>query len=451
MDDLLDDMAKMETVVKTSDGALPLPTELSKNPISPNNRVTKANSLVDAHYKLTAPEQKLVIMAASLIEPQDKAFKEYLIPVQDVINVLGINDHAFRQRLKQRIKAIFKKPLMITLPNGGDLVCTWFSSARIPTRKGFVAFCFDPQLKPYLIELKSRFTSYKLENVVQLGSSYSIRLYEILKGFENAPLQQRAIPISDLRGMLGIPPEKYKQYGGFKRIVIEPARKEIAEKTDIEFTYKERKLGRKITWLIFAVTKRKQVFVQAKPCEPETDMADITPPAIDPSLLEKIPQSYRDHHNTLKLVAAAAEQYGKGYVWRNLEYVANRNPGDYPAYLAHALKDDYGRKIGLQQQTLFAETETEPAETQDPSRPTDRNKRAKLRMQRMEQTSAKDRPEHLPQVRIIPGERVMYQGQEYVIEAGHCFALGNGTSLTEMQIRTKVSQGEITPAPKEGQ
>lgn len=426
------------------------PDEKSNKQPSLDNRVTKANQLVEAHYKLTAKEQKFILAVVSMIEPNDTAFKEYYIQISDLLKILGVNQPDYGPRLERWIRNLFKKPVTIRKEGSGFLIANWLSSFETFPGEGYVAICFDPKLKPYLLKLKSRFTTYRIENIVQLGSAYSIRLYEILKGLENAQLKQRTFQINDLRSMLGIEDSKYAHFGHFRSRVLETAKAEITEKTDISFTYSERKFGRRVEWLIFTVTKRKQAFVTEPGSSDEIDLADVTHPDIDPSILEYIPPFFRSHHETLRTVAEAIEKYGNGYVMRNLGYVATRHPGHYPAYLAHAFRKDYGRNFSPQQQVLFEPTprasqpEPEPvqpaASAQEPERPISGGKK-----RLMEQPLDNARPKPRPQVQIIPGERVMYGGQEYVIESAKSIYLGKGTSLTEMQIRSKVAVGEITP------
>lgn len=45
---------------------------------------------------------------------------------------------------------------------------------------------------------------------------------------------------------------------------------------------------------------------------------------------------------------------------------------------------------------------------------------------------------------IEPGMMLVYQGRQYVVESARSIYLGNGTSLTEMQIRKGLQAGVIT-------
>jgi len=97
------------------------------------------------------------------------------------------------------------------------------------------------------LELKEKFTSYQLENVVRLNSVYSIRIYELLKQYER--IRKRKLTLEELRYFLGIEKDKYIQYGHLKNKVLLVAQKEINEKTDIQFTFNEIKQEPSISYI----------------------------------------------------------------------------------------------------------------------------------------------------------------------------------------------------------
>ncbi|WP_376296052.1 replication initiation protein, partial [Streptomyces sp. NPDC055966] len=118
-------------------------------------------------------------------------------------------------------------------------------------KEGTVDIRYDPFLRPYLLQLKREFTSYKLENVVKLKSSYAIRIYELLKQYER--LKERSFYLKDLRKMLGAE-DIYPAYGNFKQRVLVPAQKELKAKTDISFEIEEIRTGRRVDKIKFFIT-----------------------------------------------------------------------------------------------------------------------------------------------------------------------------------------------------
>ncbi|TCO70679.1 replication initiation protein [Marinisporobacter balticus] len=228
-----------------------------------NYLVKKANSLIEASYKLTLNEQKLVLICASLIKKEDEDFKTYQLSVKHLADMLNM-DYKIAYRELQKLTAnLMSKVLKMYIPNRKKpdkldvLQISWFSSVRYLTGEGIVEARFDPGLKPFMINLKKHFTSYQLKNIVSLRSTYSIRIYEILKQYQT--IGERTIKIEKLREILGIGDKQYPRYSNFKQKVLKVAYKEISENTDVSFEFEEIKLGRKIDKIKFIIKSKKMV------------------------------------------------------------------------------------------------------------------------------------------------------------------------------------------------
>jgi plasmid replication initiation protein len=216
--------------------------------------VTKANALVEANYRLSLVQQKIVITMASLIQPEDEDFKWYRLHVKHFMEILGTNNHNIYREMVSSVHNLMERVVTIYLGGEEYLKTHWVQKAKYRVGGGYVEISFDPDLKPFFLHLKEKFTTYKLKNVMQLKSSYSIRIYELLKQYQG--IGKRTITVDSLRKMLGIEPEEYTAYNNMKRRVIVVAHKEINEKTDISFEFKEIKAGRKVNELEFIIQKK---------------------------------------------------------------------------------------------------------------------------------------------------------------------------------------------------
>ena len=219
-----------------------------------NNLITKSNMLIEANYKLGLLEQKIILCLASNINPSDSDFKTYTLPIKEFTNLLGLKGKPKYGELRQITKEMMKKVFELRIDNKVSQV-SWLSYVAYNETEGTIDIRFDPFLRPYLLELKREFTSYRLENVVKLKSSYSIRLYELLKQYEK--LQERTFDLQTLRGMLGAK-DIYPAYGNFKQRVIIPAQKELKKRTDISFEIEEIKTGRKVDKVKFLISSSTQ-------------------------------------------------------------------------------------------------------------------------------------------------------------------------------------------------
>lgn len=228
--------------------------------------VNKSNNLITASYDLTLQEQKLILTLASMVQPKDTDFKEYEFKIKDFMDLLGLEDKSKYTQIPKITKELMKK--VFEIREGEDILqLSWLSSARYNEGSGIVILKFDSSLKPYLLQLSEFYTKYRLENILQLKSKYSLRIYELLKS--NQYLGTYEISLEDLKEMLGATEKSYSVYQNVKNRIILRAQKELKEKTDISFTFTEIKFKRKVSAIKFYINKNK-IENESKIIEPET-------------------------------------------------------------------------------------------------------------------------------------------------------------------------------------
>jgi plasmid replication initiation protein len=214
-----------------------------------NELIVKSNKLIEASYKLTAGEQKIIYKLTSIINKNDDDFKEYSFKISEFIELLGIKDQSKYTEIPKITKGLMKKVFTIH-DEKGELQISWLSSVRYLKGTGEVILKFDSNLKPLLLELKKEFTKFNIKNVIKFKSFYSMRIYELLKQYLN--IGERNFELDELRYILGIELEEYKLYSDFKRYVIVQAQKELI-KSDLYFDFQEIKTGRKVTSIKFII------------------------------------------------------------------------------------------------------------------------------------------------------------------------------------------------------
>ena len=220
-----------------------------------NNVVTKSNILIEANYKLTITEQKIVLYLVSKIRKDDDDFKTYTLPIKQFYELLGYKGNPKYSEMKKITKNLIGKVVEIKEEKKLKQM-SWLSYVEYNENDGSVNLSFDPRLKPYLLQLKREFTSYKLKNVMELKSGYSIRIYEILKKWQT--IKEVEIPLKELREMVGST-DTYREYHNFKKRVLTTAQNEIEEKTDIAFDYEEIKKGKRVVSIRFMIHSKNNI------------------------------------------------------------------------------------------------------------------------------------------------------------------------------------------------
>ena len=219
-----------------------------KGCIMKNRNIVKQDyKLVNAKYKLNTSEIKFIMTALCQINANDKDFSEYEIKVSELEEKLQSEQN--ETRLKQFAKRILSKPLEVPTDDGW-IVFNWFSKIQYIRGKSKFIVRIDPDLKPYLLQLKKRFVKYNLKYILPLTSNYSIRLYQLLKEYEK--LTKRTFTLEELQELLQVP-KSLKIYNRFKEKVLKVAEKELIENCDIFFEYEEIKQGRKVNEILFRI------------------------------------------------------------------------------------------------------------------------------------------------------------------------------------------------------
>jgi plasmid replication initiation protein len=210
--------------------------------MSKKNLVVQHNAIIEARYKLSVGEQRLIKTLASMIDSQDEEFKPYTLRVADFAALVGVERKDYHEAVKEVAEGLMSRPFTL-FEGSSSVTLTWFSSVRYKAGSGVVEIRFDPGMKPYLLQLKERFTQYELGNVLRLKRTYSIRMYELCKQYQS--LGRRRFTIDQLRAILCLD-SGYSLYSNIKSRVLLDSQKELAEKTDISFEFEEIKEGRKV-------------------------------------------------------------------------------------------------------------------------------------------------------------------------------------------------------------
>jgi len=220
--------------------------------------VVKSNSLVEARYRLSLQESHVVLWLLTQICPDDEDFKPHSMKISEFSAMVGVKVDSQYKELRKITMRLIQRGLSIYEPETKEwLQVSWLSSARYKTKHGVVLLEFSPQLKPYLLQLKSQFTKIDIADTIKFKSVYAIRIFELLSQY--AAIGKRETGIEELRAWCGIKKDEYELYADLKRKVFNRAKNEINTKTDYEVDYKEIKESRKVVGLEWTI-KRKTHF-----------------------------------------------------------------------------------------------------------------------------------------------------------------------------------------------
>ncbi|NBQ65840.1 MAG: RepB family plasmid replication initiator protein, partial [Verrucomicrobia bacterium] len=182
--------------------------EKAKNSFKNSIIAIQHNNLVQAKYSMTLQQKRIMIL----------------------IEICNLSGESAYKELKDITFSLIEKGIRIVdITNPKEDIETqipWLSSAKY--RSGRVTLTFSPELKPYLLLLKDRFTAINVIDLMQFKSIYAIRIYELLKQYQD--IGERTLTIDEIKECCGIV-GKLNKYDHFEKKLILIAQREINEKS----------------------------------------------------------------------------------------------------------------------------------------------------------------------------------------------------------------------------
>ena len=258
------------------------------NPAS-ESIITKSNDLIQkTKYALPKLEQKVLLAMMAQINPKEApdANRVYSLSFSDFGRLAGVNmhDNTYLEYLKDTVKSLEDRSFWSLDPtsNGHQYkVLSWLQrGSTVNDSDKQIRVRFNPEILPYLSQLKSNYTSYNVEYLLTMNSTYSMRFYEILLSYDNGDadygytnglvfqpvtdevldkfpdkaqeikgFKYKVFDIQELKEQLSPPPEKrkkdkekpltekYSNFHDFERYVLTKAKDEINQMTDLWFDY----------------------------------------------------------------------------------------------------------------------------------------------------------------------------------------------------------------------
>ena len=269
-----------------------------------SKRITKSNAIVNASYRFSLNELRILLYGLSHIDPRSDDFPMFhRVRVKDLADFYDIGEKergSFYDNIKEAlITRFWEREFSYYDENRGEVVKrTFLIEVAYGRKDGSLAYEYNPKIKKELQKLSKRFTSYFLSNVAGMKSAYAVRIYEIAVMCLNASKKPKTTfsrTVEDLKHALGIS-DKYKRFCDFKPRVLEAAKRDINRHSDIRMSYKVVKRGRSPHEIEFTVSRKPKLNQApiALPAAPVVDERDRTPPLVSTVAIEKGKQIVRD-------------------------------------------------------------------------------------------------------------------------------------------------------------
>ena len=222
--------------------------------------VCKSNRIIEASYKLSLNEQKVILACIAQVNSTEQLLKtdEFELSAKDFAKLFDISEDRAYSELQSIAKTLYQRSVTINNPDPKrpklkKIETRWISSIGYIPEEGKLFLCFAQKMLPYLSELQCQFTKYELRHIGNMSSIYAIRLYELLMQWKSTG--KREIEIEWLKKQFEIE-DQYQEMADLKKRVITPAIKDINTHSNYQVSWTQRKTGRKVTHLTFEFSEK---------------------------------------------------------------------------------------------------------------------------------------------------------------------------------------------------
>ncbi|MEW8466270.1 MAG: replication initiation protein [Candidatus Thiodiazotropha endolucinida] len=217
------------------------------------HKVCKSNMLIEAHYKLTFVELRVVLLGVAQLNPREPVPDEIEITAAEYAEAYDTPHKQAYQAFKNAAEGLPKRKLEVFDKAGTGKRISWLKpnttdAELYPKGSGAFNLCFSDEVKAYLSGLSRCFTVYELEKIAPLNSYYSMRLYEQFCQWRSTG--KLVVTLEDFRGRLGLEGE-YVRFKHLKYRVIDAAVKELCEKSGLRITWEAKRRNNKVVGLAF--------------------------------------------------------------------------------------------------------------------------------------------------------------------------------------------------------
>lgn len=220
--------------------------------------VVKSNRLNAAIQNLSLSEIRLIQLGIIDSREQNKGLSSEVplrIDALRYAEAFGVSKQTAYEALLNAEMNLFERRFSFIDDKKNKVKSRWISQVVYMEGEGAIEIIFTPAVVKEITRIngiEQFFTKYTLEQIAQLDSVYSVRLYELLVQWGEAK-KTPVLELEQFRGQLGLGVSDYKRMSDFKRRVLDSSVKEVNEKTDIKISYEQVKKGRTIIGFKFKV------------------------------------------------------------------------------------------------------------------------------------------------------------------------------------------------------
>lgn len=213
--------------------------------------IYKDNKIVEASYKLSLTEQRIILFAISHVNALEKLTEDdiFIITASEYSLAFSIDKREAFREMKKAMENLSNRWVKVIDTADRKTSVAWISERSMVISNQSIEIRFGTGIAKYLHKLQGNFTKYQIANISGMKSVYAIRVYEMLMQWKTN--KEVTLTVDKLRDRLEVYSKSYSAFSNVKLKIIDPAMREICEHSDIVADYELIKKGTKVSAIRF--------------------------------------------------------------------------------------------------------------------------------------------------------------------------------------------------------
>lgn len=257
---------------------------------------SKSNRWIKARYEYDKTVDTIITIMAAQVDPFAENLPHIKISVQEILEITEIKDQNMWSRVAEAASKLVKATVEVR-DDKSERFHGFPVMNEVNAGTGWISGQFNEQMRPFLLHQYKNYTRLRVKALTWFKDSegYSKRIYELCARFDDTGWCE--MTIDELREILGVE-DKYKEFAGFRRRILDPSVRRIRKNPFAEFRieYDLIKQGRsyhRIRFSIHPLNRSEEIIISGKPLtRPQKSEPDDT----EPNFFEEWKRDHEDEY-----------------------------------------------------------------------------------------------------------------------------------------------------------
>lgn len=212
------------------------------------------SSVISVSRYTTNKDEKRILDLAMLSDARDKIIESrwFDFKLADYAKAFNVSLHEASRDTRQAIQSLEDRWIYLKQEDGTFCKVRWIDSVRTNRKYGTKGVRFTAEMLSVMQNTPKHF-SYKLREVIGINNPQIARIFDwVFQELDENGYSEVTIDLDEMKErMMLTDHSSYKQYGNFKRVILNRAKEQINSQTSMTLDFRENKVGRRVESITF--------------------------------------------------------------------------------------------------------------------------------------------------------------------------------------------------------